>query len=296
MKISKTPTAASITHEHILGIICTEIHLRQDYFRERGLRILDVGCGNGEMIRYLHQTLLQVFPLLKVAIYGLDIVDSGVQEHAFQSKTLLHLNAAFSDVRWNERLHFISQTQEWPFESEFFDMVLSNQVLEHVSNHDDFFRNQRRVMKDAGIAIHLFPLLEVLWEAHLHLPIAHRITDWDRLSNWIAILSRLGIGKWKRSGMGLGEYATGHADYMLHYTNYINQRCLLQITKRMGFRASFAYSGAFYLRKLKKVCGLNSALQSRRSILLDVLLFPIFKRISSVTLFQIKGNAYKRFE
>ena len=129
----------SITHEHILTILLSELHDRKDVAPGGCIQILDVGCGNGDLIRYIHQSLIQAFPSLEVAIHGLDVVDSGVQDQAYQVKTLQHLTAAVTDVQWGKRLHFISQNQQWPFPPNTFDFVLSNQVLEHVSNHETFF-------------------------------------------------------------------------------------------------------------------------------------------------------------
>jgi len=296
MAIIQAKEARSITHEHIFSIVANEIDLKRDSFELNGVRILDVGCGNGELIKYLHESLLLSFPSISIQLFGLDVIDSGVQADAYQAKTLTFLNDAVRDVQWKDRVSFISQSQQWPFEPDYFDFVLSNQVLEHVANHVAFFTNQHRVMKNAGIAIHLFPLEEVLWEGHLSLPVVHRIKNWDRLSTWIARLSRLRLGKWKRSGMTLSEYASGHADYMLHYTNYLSEERLFSVSKQVGLRTSFAYTGAFYLRKLFKVLGLNYAMQSQRSALLDLFFLPFLKRISSITVFQLKVNTYKRFE
>jgi len=42
---------------------------------------------------------------------------------------------------------------ELPYEDGFFDVVVSNQVLEHLWNTDGFFQEVRRVLKSGGYAV-----------------------------------------------------------------------------------------------------------------------------------------------
>jgi len=41
----------------------------------------------------------------------------------------------------------------FPFEDKTFDVVCSNQVIEHISNKDTFIKESNRVLKDDGICI-----------------------------------------------------------------------------------------------------------------------------------------------
>jgi len=290
------PRAISVTHRHILGVLVAELEAKLAAKPETLIRILDVGCGNGELIRYLYLSLKAIFPSVEFVVCGLDIVDFGVQAQDFHKKSLEQLTEFAPDVAWADRVKFISHTEPWPFEPTSMDVVLSNQVLEHVIDHSLFFTRQKLVMKEGAFAVHLFPLREAMWEAHLHLPFVHKIQNWDRLQLWIQRFSQIGFGKWKRSGMDLADYSAGHADYLLYYTNYKSRGEMLGFSKRVGLRASFAYTSSFYLRKLSEVLHIPTSVRSRTGLLLDIGLLPLFERVASITLIQRKSDTYRRFE
>lgn len=62
---------------------------------------------------------------------------------------------------WGGRLHLITTTQDWPFADGTFDLVLSNQVLEHVVDKPAFFAQIARVLTPTGASLHLFPVSNV---------------------------------------------------------------------------------------------------------------------------------------
>lgn len=87
------------------------------------LRILDIGCGNGDISSYFAQRNEQ---------YGVDIVDQRKQGndsfefHQVESETL-------------------------PFDDEFFDVVLSHHVIEHVEHQGLHLDEIWRVLKPQGV-------------------------------------------------------------------------------------------------------------------------------------------------
>lgn len=285
----------SITHAHLLGVILAEAGSRKSQGR---LRILDAGCGSGDLLAYLYEGLALLLPGLNVELFGFDVSNHGVQAVGFLSEAETRLRTVAPTVDWGARVCLIADCEAWPYESESFDMVVSNQVLEHVRDHQRFFLEQNRVLKAGGCGIHLFPLKGILWEGHLYIPIGHWIENWDVLRWWITICSRLGIGKFKKSGMSLTQYSEGHADYLLHYTNYINKNELLRLSKNAGFRTSFAFTADFYKRKLRIVLAgvLGSPSPWSMRSWLDVFLFWLFHRASSITTLQVKADTYLRFE
>lgn len=52
--------------------------------------------------------------------------------------------------------------EKWPFDDDEFDVVVSNQVLEHMSNTDHFFKESSRIMKSGGYGIISTPNLSSL--------------------------------------------------------------------------------------------------------------------------------------
>lgn len=94
------------------------------------VRILDIGCGNGGFSLELME---KVSPC---QLYGID-VDKSAIKFAFKRAV---------DV-------IIADTQHLPFKGENFDIVISNQVIEHVLNVDQFIINVQRVLKKNGMFI-----------------------------------------------------------------------------------------------------------------------------------------------
>jgi SAM-dependent methyltransferase len=288
--------ARSITHEHLLAVVATEVDHRP---APEPVRILDVGCGDGALIEYLVRRLPAVRPGRAVELYGFDVRDHGVQADGFMDTTLASLQAAHPGVPWAERITSIRQADAWPYEDRSFDVVLSNQVLEHVHDHDRFFAEMRRVLRENGYAVHLYPLKHYVWEGHLNLPLVHRIQHFELLRASIKGLSRLGLGKYAQHrrdyGSALETFAERHADYMLHYTNYLTYREVLRVAKRHGMRPSFRYTKEFYLLKLRSMAGLMPRVQYRRqSALAEWLSIMSLRYVSSITLFLEKRETYRQ--
>ena len=97
-------------------------------------------------------------------VYGFDVRDHGVQADGFMDATLANLAAAHREVPWAARMSSITQADAWPYEDASFDVVLSNQVMEHVADHDRVFAETNRVLRDGGYAVHLFPLKHCVWD------------------------------------------------------------------------------------------------------------------------------------
>jgi SAM-dependent methyltransferase len=287
--------ARSITHEHLLGVVATELTRRRP---DGGIRLLDAGCGDGALLAYLARRLPELAPDAPVDLYGFDVRDHGVQEAGFMARTLDAMAAAHPAVDWGARISSIADADPWPYAAGAFDMVVSNQVLEHVRDHDRLFAETRRVLKDGGYAVHLFPLKHYVWEGHLDLPFVHRIGYYDLLRWYISCLSWLGLGKFRTHQRELGAtlptFAERHADYMLHYTNYLTYRQVLALAKRHGLRPSFRYTKEFYTLKLRTLLGRRAKTAYRRQWPpAEWLAFLLLRHVSSVTLFLEKRETYR---
>jgi SAM-dependent methyltransferase len=292
------PRPKSITHAHILRVLNSELAVRAADGSE--LRILDAGCGDGELLSYLASCLPALNPRLRFAFYGFDLTDPGVQRPQFLERTMLRLRSEFPEYDWRERLAGITANSAWPYEDGFFDVVLSNQVLEHVADHDLFLAETWRTLREGAFSVHLFPLKHYLYEGHLNLPLVHRIADHSLLKSYIRTMSRLGFGKYRShargEGVSLEEYVERHADYMHHFTNYLSGAELLRLAKRHGLRASFKYTPEFYRTKLQSMIGREGApiYPSERSSLADWAGALVLRHISSITLFLEKKQTYAR--
>lgn len=287
--------AVSITQEHVLACVASELASRGTRGR---VRLLDVGCGEGGLVAYLTRRLPDLVPGISLEVYGFDVRDHGVQAGGFMSRTLSSLAAAFPEIDWPARISSIAQADPWPYADGMFDVVVSNQVMEHVGNHDLAFAEMHRVLADGGYAMHLFPLKHYVWEGHLLLPFVHRITHFELQRSYIRFLSRLGLGKFgehrREFGATLDSFSERHADYMLHFTNYLSYRELLRVAKRHGLRPSFRYTKEFYVLKLRSILGRPPKTAYRRQgALAEWLSCMALRYVSSITLFLEKRESYR---
>ncbi|BCW99707.1 MAG: hypothetical protein KatS3mg024_2534 [Armatimonadota bacterium] len=290
------PRASSITHQHIVSVVNTEFC---QVTPGRTVRILDAGCGNGKLIAYLTRALGVLQPSVAWEIYGFDVHDHGVQAQGYMQQTMDWLHAEVPEVEWERRIATISTSEPWPYSDGFFDVVVSNQVLEHVRDHARFFHENARVLSNGGFAVHLFPLGHYLYETHLNLPFVHWIGDHDLIFRYIRFLSRLGLGKYRSSrrasGVSLDEYSERHADYLYHYTSYLSQSQALGLARAAGLRASYRYTPYFYTAKLRSLLRLSAPYlyPRRRSGILNWLETLILRHVSSITLFLEKKETYR---
>ena len=94
---------------------------------------LEIGCGRGDFIN--------AFSNKDVTCYATDILLS--------AKENLQKNISFSK-------HDIS-TEKLPYENNFFDAIYTKSLIEHISNHEFFFNECKRVLKPNGILINYTP-------------------------------------------------------------------------------------------------------------------------------------------
>lgn len=290
------PRAASITHQHILSVINTEC---QRLGNRDVIRILDAGCGDGVLLAYLHQALRQLRPEFVFDLYGFDVSDSGIQRQGFLDAARDTLSNVAPQEDWTGKLSLLTTNECWSCDDGYYDIIVSNQVLEHVKNLDLFFLETNRALREQGIGIHLFPLRNYLYESHLNLPFVHKIQNHDCLKSYIKLLSRMGLGKYRshrqKHGVELDVYAERHADYLHYYTNYVSYKQIMGWAKKHLLRASFRYTREFYGSKLRSMFRLTPRYRYRadRYVILDLLAVIFLKYISSVTLVLEKRETYR---
>lgn len=263
------------------------------------INILDAGCGDGVLMALLSQLLPKLNDKLVVNIFGFDVCDSQVQGTGYFGKTIKLLTDEVPGINWEMRLRQIKSTDRWPYEGKFFDFVVSNQVLEHVSDHAFFFSEISRVLKDDGRGIHLFPLKDCWHEGHINVPFSHWITDRRIMYSYIYMASLLGMGKYrahKRADVNLtrSQYCIRHTDYILFNTNYISHDELAIVAKRNGLAISFGFTHWLFINKLRSLLSFRLRYKMVNSSALTIFLFWIMKRITSVTLVMDKQNTYRQ--
>jgi 2-polyprenyl-3-methyl-5-hydroxy-6-metoxy-1,4-benzoquinol methylase len=109
--------------------------------RNESARILDIGCGSGGFTR--------------------QIADSVGTEHIFGLE--IGRQTAVTASRVN-KINVVMATAEkpLPFRSGSFDIVVSNQVLEHLSNTDNLIKEAYRILRNNGVCVLSTPNLASL--------------------------------------------------------------------------------------------------------------------------------------
>ena len=100
-------------------------------------RVLDIGCGDGKFSR-------QIANRLRCSeVYGVEI------SHKYADRA--HQNGV--------NIIMADTDRGLPFQDASFDIVASNQVIEHVHDTDNFIRECYRILKNGGICVSSTPNL-----------------------------------------------------------------------------------------------------------------------------------------
>ena len=284
--------SASITHRHILATINTLIKNENYLKSKKEIRILDAGCGDGNLLYFLHKYLPLLNDKVSFLIYGYDLLDHGVQPGDYIEKSLKTIIEKDPAVDWKDRIRYIHENDEWPFENNSFEIVVSNQVLEHVGDHNKFLHEQARVMTDKGFAIHLFPLREVFLDSHIFLPV-HRIESWDALYKRIKFYSILGFGRYRKEKKmhngNIDLFSRLWADKIYHYCNYPSFSELSRVAKNNHLCITPRFTYYYYKRKFQEILGIKEDFIHKNKPSSQILFF-LLKHLSGVCIIMYKGE------
>lgn len=290
----------SITHLHIYAIINTILKYKHFPGSDNKIKILDVGCGNGVLLSTLFKELNLRHPKISFEFYGLDVDDSHVQKQGYFKDTIAFLQTIAPEVVWQNSLELITSNEKWPFADNFFDFILSNQVMEHVFDQELFLNEIRRTMKEEGYSFHLYPLKQYLFEGHLLIPMSHKFKSWTSTYFWIkwASFFRIGTyGRHKRMKLvnSIYEYAEKHADYLSYQVNYQTLNQINSTAKKCRLKPSFDFTYLFYKQKLRQVFRMPLIEEYKKSDFRsskNSFYFIFLKYISSITLFLRKNDTF----
>ena len=143
---------------HLISCLLAEIQRRSIFAsKPEPIRILDAGCGGGELISELvdiHRERNECAHQFE--IYGFVTPECSSARLPTREKVVESLADRHAHIDWNERISYVSEDDHWPYENRFFDYSLSSQVLEYDSDLGWFFEQRYRVLGKSGVGIHHF--------------------------------------------------------------------------------------------------------------------------------------------
>jgi SAM-dependent methyltransferase len=172
--------------------------------REKGdqsMVLLDYGCGAGEIVRAANAAGIDA--------YGVDLFyDGGSYKGQAASSGLLGtriLELANGHI---------------PFGDGTFDVVVSNQVFEHIEDFSQPLEEIHRALRPQGMFINLFPTTEIWREGHIGIPFVHWFSKRSKLRFLYTLFFRsLGVGYHKKSG-SLRAWTKYSLDWIDKWTYY----------------------------------------------------------------------------
>ena len=174
-----------------------------DFAIKRGGRILDYGCGKGQIVELL---------LAKGAdAYGCDVFYEGGSYRDVVDPKLI------------EGRRILEMKDRTPFPAEHFDVVVNNQVMEHVPDLDAVLREIHRVMKPGGVLLSLFPDKSVWREGHKEVPFLHRFPKGPLRTGYALAFRAVGLGV-HHGSMGLIEWSRDAGEWIDKWCYYRSYR------------------------------------------------------------------------
>jgi len=162
--------------------------------------IMDFGCGVGQVVHELRDLGYQAF--------GCDVKIDAKSMHDENIIRLIN-----------------SQPYKLPFKNDTFNIILSEQVFEHVQNYSEVISEINRVLKPDGCCLHIFPSRYKLIESHVYVPLSSIIKSYS----WLLFWAKMGLRNEFQTGLSAKETGTRNYDYLRSHTNYLSKK---QITKQ----------------------------------------------------------------
>lgn len=190
--------------------------------------MLDYGCGAGQIVGMLRR--------MGINAHGCDVFYEGGDYSPDIPESLRPFIQRMEGTRI-------------PCDAGSFDIVLSNQVFEHVPDMRAETAEIARVLKPGGVTFNLFPDRGVWREGHCGVPFLHRFPKGSTARIYYAALARaLGVGLHKE-GKSVMQWAR---DFCVWLDNWTYYRPMAEIEQAFGahfdlqhaeeewFRARFA--------------------------------------------------------
>jgi SAM-dependent methyltransferase len=199
------------------------------YAASRGLsakqiKVLDWGCGRGRFVLWL---LEQGFDA-----YGVDIdpepIDNGLV--LFRKKGY-----------HNTPLTLFLPEGRTVYEDGFFDFIMTDNVLEHVSDLDKVVNEIDRLTAATGGGYHIFPAQRQFIEGHLFMPFVHWLPKGSLRKSLIAFFVKRGKEpKWAEvDGLDVRSKVEVYYKYSTDHIFYRPFKSIKSRFEKLGFKVGF---------------------------------------------------------
>jgi ubiquinone/menaquinone biosynthesis C-methylase UbiE len=184
----------------------------------RSLKILDIGCGSGE--------LLMALTARGHEVHGYDLFPNRTRIEALQQAL------ARSSARAAAGRVVISYSaKEIPFPDRQFDFAYANQVFEHVTHLGSILSECARVLRSDGHLIATFPFATTPFEQHVKLLFAHWIPPGELRRLYLAAAAWI-IGGGKNWGDTPREIAAVQDTYLATKTFYRLSNEVIELSRQ----------------------------------------------------------------
>lgn len=198
----------------------------------QGLKILDMGCGRGELVLALR--------LRGARAFGIEIdprfVESGKllnDRYVDDYPVLSVLNSEGASV----------------FPDGYFDFVFSDQVLEHVAELESFAAEIARLLRPGGTTLHQFPARRIVAEPHYQIPFAHWLPKNALRRQWIKLFLSAGYSKQYFPALGLDDRTSVIYKYSVEETFYRRPSEICVAFDRKGIVSEGLKASNIYIRR-----------------------------------------------
>ena len=184
--------------------------------------VLDFGCSFGSVVN--------AFCSAGYDAKGIDILEYWGKDRHLCGRTPVTYSPEVTS-----RLFLVDpENLRFPFEDRSIDIIVSDQVLEHVFDFEPIFREHARVLKPNGLAVHRFPRRYALWEVHTGLPFA----PMSRYRWYLTLWALAGLRSERQKGFSW-QNAVQTNETIFGTTNYVSKRYLLDLAQKTGLGGRF---------------------------------------------------------
>jgi SAM-dependent methyltransferase len=184
--------------------------------------VLDYGCSFGSVVNVLLSAGYNAF--------GIDILEYWGKDRDLCGRVPLSYSPEITG-----RLRLVDpEDGKLPFDDQSIDMIVSDQVLEHVFDCAPVFREHARVLKPGGLAVHRFPRRYAPVEPHTWLPFA----PLSRYKWYLTLWAVAGYRNYRQRGLSWRDTVTS-SEATFRTTHYVSRKTMLATARQAGLVADF---------------------------------------------------------